>query len=240
MNTRQMMVVAATIAISSAAAGQVATPAISRISTSGEAQAKVSPDRAAVLVGVQTRAVTAAAAGADNARRQKAIIDTLKSLGIAPGDIATENYSVSPEMRYDPPGSTPRVTGYTVSNTVRVELKRIDLVGTVIDASLAKGANEIAGIQFTASGAAEGRRAALADAVKAARADAEAIAKAAGGSLGQLIELTSSVPAYLPLLSQVSMTFQAQTRVATPIEPGEQTVTATVSGSWQFVPGPPR
>jgi uncharacterized protein YggE len=215
---------------------------VSRISTSGEAQARVTPDRATVFVGVQTRAVTAAAAAADNAKRQKGIIDTLKALGLGSDEIGTQDYSVSPEVQYNPPGSTPKVTGYTVSNTVRVELKRIDLVGTVIDAALAKGANEIGGIQFSASTAAEVRRVALADAVRNARADAEALAKAAGGTLGPLLELTSSGQAYRPMQGQVQLSAAAgaMVRTPTPVEPGEQTITGSVSASWQFIPGPPR
>ena len=236
MNRPLLVVAAAIVAAANGAAAQAPTAQGPRIVTTGQAQRMVTPDRATVFVGVQSRALTAAAAAADNARRQKAIIDTLKAMGIAADQIGTENYSVSPEMRYDPPGSTPRVTGYVVSNSVRVELKRIDQVGQAIDASLAKGANEISGVQFAASEAVDARRLAMADAVKSARADAEALAKAAGGSLGALIELSSSAPEYRPVMGAVAMT-SAVVRAPTPIEPGQQTVSATVSAIWQFVPG---
>src|SRR5512140_2305627 len=53
------------------------------IATTAVGEARVTPDRATIFVGVQSRAQTAAAAGADNARRHRAILDTLRTLGIS-------------------------------------------------------------------------------------------------------------------------------------------------------------
>ena len=208
-----------------------------RIVTSGEAQVRVTPDRATILIGVQTRAATAAAAGAQNARIQKAVLDTLKALGLGPDQLATQNYSVNPEMQYPPAGGPGRVVGYTVSNVVRAELKKIDQVGPVIDASLAKGANQINSVQFSASTAADARRTAMSDAVRDARADAEALARAAGGTVGPLIEITSSSPPIRPMFADMAMRSVAKEAIQTPIEPGEQVISANVSVIWQFVPG---
>jgi uncharacterized protein YggE len=229
--------VASAIFAGVAAAQTAPAPQPPRIVTSGEAQVRVTPDRATILVGVQTRGATAAAAGAANARTQKAILDTLKAMGLTADQLGTQSYSVNPELQYPPNGGTGRVTGYTVSNIVRVELKRIEQVGPVVDASLAKGANQINSIQFSSSTAADARRTAMADAVRDARADAEALARAAGGTLGQVIEITSNAPPIRPMHSDMMMRGVAKAEVATPIEPGEQVISATVSVIWQFVPG---
>jgi len=227
-------------AVSTAGAQQMMPSQPPRIITSGEAQVRVIPDRATILIGVQTRGATAAVAGADNARRQKAILDTLKMMGLTPDQLATQNYSVYPEMQYPPTGGQGKVVGYNVSNVVRVELRRIEQVGGVIDAALAKGANQINSIQFTSSMAAEARRSAMADAVRDARADAEVLARAAGGTLGSVIELTSSAPPIRPMFSDMAVRGMAKAEVQTPIEPGEQVLTASVSVIWQFIPGPGR
>src|SRR4030095_11995683 len=58
------------------------TPPIPQISTSGPGETKVQPDRATISFGVETRRPTAAQAGAENARRQRAVLDTLKKLGL--------------------------------------------------------------------------------------------------------------------------------------------------------------
>lgn len=202
------------------------------ISVSATGEAHVSPDRATIFIGVQSRGATAAAAGADNARRQKAVLDTLRALGISGDRVSTMNYNVAPEMQYSPNNSPPpRVVAYTVTNTVRAEITRIEDVGRIIDAVLGKGANELSSLQFYSSKADSARRAALAAAVANARADAEALARAAGGSLGPLAEISAGEPPIRPIpMPMAKLAAQA----ATPIEPGQQTISATVSVRWIF------
>jgi uncharacterized protein len=236
---RMISALAVTAALASPLAAQApANPsAPARIVTSGEAEIKVVPDRASISIGVQTRASTAALASADNARRQKAIIDTLKAMGLGTDQITTQNYSVYPEMKYEQTTGVGRVVGYNVSNVVRVELRRVEQVGSVIDATLAKGANQINSIQFSSSTAAEARRMAMADAVRDARADAETLARAAGGTLGSLIELTSNSAPIRPMFGEIGMAAAAKDRAQTPIQPGEQSISANVMAVWQFIPG---
>lgn len=206
-----------------------------QVVVSGTGEARVTPDRATITVGVQSRAQTAAAAAADNARRQKAILDTLKALGLPGEQLSTENFNVSPEMTY-PTGGSPRVVAYVVTNTVRADVRKLDDVARVIDAALAKGANEISSLQFYSSKADSARRAALAAAVADARADAEVLAKAAGGTLGPLLELSTSESPVRP--SPLMMRAMGATPMPkTPIEPGQQTITATVSARWTLQEG---
>jgi uncharacterized protein YggE len=231
-----VMAAAVMLAVSTAlpVMAQTAVGPWPQIVTTGNGEARVSPDRATIMIGVQSRASTAAAASADNARRQKAIIDTLKALGLGADQISTVNYNVWPETQpTSPTNSTPRVVAYNVTNTVRAEVRRIDDVGKLIDAALAKGSNEISGLQFTSSKADSARRAALAVAVADARADAEALARAAGGSLGQLVELSTGSTPVRPIMFDARMEMSA--KAATPIVPGEQTINATVTARWSFV-----
>jgi uncharacterized protein YggE len=225
------------VAVSAGARGQPPGAIVGpRIVVTGEGEVRVTPDRAVVSVGVQTRAATAAAAGSDNASRQRAIIDAIKAVGVTPDLISTTNYSVHPEMQYDQQGRVSRVVAYVVSNTVRVEVRRIDLVAAVIDAGLSKGANQINGVEFSVSNAEEARRTALAQAVGKARADAEAMARAAGGRLGDLIELSSAAQTNYPR-PMYDMARMQTSAVAppTPIEPGQATISASVSAIWGFV-----
>jgi uncharacterized protein YggE len=208
-----------------------------QIVASGEGEVRITPDRATITVGVQSRAATAAGAAADNARRQRAVIDTLRAVGVSGDDISTTGYNVSPEMQYSPTGSAPpRVTGYTVTNSVQIELRKLEDVGRVIDAALGKGANEISSLQLRSTKADSARRAALAIAVANAKADAEAMARAAGGSLGSLLEL-SSTSYQSPRMPESLVRVSAMAaKMPTPIEPGQQTVSVTVSARWAFVP----
>lgn len=212
---------------------------VPEIVTSAQGEARYTPDRAHIYIGVQTRAKTAEQAGAENAKKQEAVIRAIQSLGIGKEQISTVNYNVYPEQQYNPQqgDKEPRIVGYNVTNTVRVDIHDISKVGTVIDTALSKGANEINSLDFYASSEDSTRRQALAEAVQRARGDAEALAKGAGGQLGDLIEL-SSAPAYNPPRPvPVMMMAKAEARSATPVNAGEQTLTVTVTARWKFVAG---
>lgn len=206
------------------------------IVTAATGEAQFVPDRAAVYVGVETRATTAAAAARDNAQRQRAIIDAVVAIGVSRDQISTENYSVAPNTRYDQATQRSSVVGYIVSNVVRVEVRRIDQVAPVLDAALAKGANQINSLDFFASNSDSARHAAIAQGVSRARSDAETLARAAGGSLGALVEL-STVDAGPRPMYRLEVRNAMATAAPTPIEPGQQRVQVTVNARWRFVSG---
>lgn len=204
--------------------------------TAGQGEAKVTPDRASVMINVQTRALTAAAAAAENAQRTRAVLNALEKLGLPKDQLSTEGYAVNPEMVYGN-GVPPRVTGYVVTNTVKAETKQTSQAGAIIDAALGAGANMINGLSFYASSIEAPRRQAIALAVANARADAEAMAAAAGGSLGNLIELSTQGPTIPPHpMFEVSLRKGAVAAEQTPVNPGLQTVTVFVNARWAFVP----
>ena len=220
----------------SLAVAQIASPPAGppQIVTSASGEARLAPDRANVLIGVQTRAATAAAAARENNARQQAVISAIVGAGIAREQISTENYNVYGETRAEP-GQNPVVVGYVVTNVVRVEVRRTDQVGPVLDAALAKGANHVQGLEFFSSNSDAGRRQALAEAIARARGDAETMAKAAGGRLGTLLELSTTDSGPRPLYRTMATMEKAAIRA--PIEAGELTVRVTVSARWQFLPG---
>jgi uncharacterized protein len=205
------------------------------VSTTGHAETTVTPDRATILVAVQTEAPTAAAAAADNAKRTRAVLDTLHALGLSKEQTGTLGYTVSPKYTYDKGNA--HVTGYEAQNTVKVELKVVADVGRVIDASLASGANNISSLQFTASNVDSARREALSRATLQARGDAEAMAKALGASLGAPVELTTETQGGVRLGPQpmMRMALAAPAQEPTPVDAGPLTVSAAVHGRWQLV-----
>lgn len=211
---------------------------IPQINVSARGEVRVVPDRANIQISVQTRAETAAAAATENARKQKAVIEGLRALGIAANDIGTPNYSVYPEQRYEP-NKEPVVIGYNVTNTLSVELKSVALVGPAIDAALARGANMITSLQFYASNTDSARQEAIAQAVRKARSDADAAARAAGGSISGLLEIgvgsySPPPPRPMELKARGAM---SSSQADTPISAGDQSLTVDVSTRWRFAPG---
>jgi uncharacterized protein YggE len=223
-------------AVASAQSPTVPSGVSSSLVSSGQGEAKVTPDRVSVLVNVQTRAATAAGAAADNAKRTRAVLDALGRLGLSKDQLSTEGFTAYPEMRYDKDGGSPHVTGYVVTNSVRAESKQVEQAGAIIDAALGAGANMINALTFYASSIEEPRRQAIALAVASARADAEAMANAAGGSLGGLIELSTQGPT-VPPRPMFDLASRAKVAMAepTPINPGQQTVNVNVTARWHFV-----
>jgi hypothetical protein len=219
-------------------------PPVPQIVTSGQGEVRVAPDRATISVGVQTRATTAAEAAAQNSRKQRAVIDAIKAKGVPAEQISTSGFNVIPETRYDREGqAAPRTTSYLVTNMVTIELRRIDLVGAVLDAALASGANQIHSLSFGVADADSARRAALAIAVAKSRADADVMARAAGGSLGPLLELTAAgfyMPPPRPMMMRMDAAM-ATAQESVPVEAGQEVVRANVTARWQFLSGsPPR
>jgi uncharacterized protein len=209
--------------------------AIPQIAVTGRGEIKVSPDRATIQISVQTRATTAAAAAAENATKQQAVLAALRQLGLANDQLSTINYNVYPEQRYEQ-GKEPVIVGYNVTNTILVDVKKLDQVGPVIDAAIARGANMITSLQFYASNTETARRSAIAIAIEKARADAEAAARAARGTLGTLLEI--NIGAYSPRPPQPMMMLArgAAAQADTPINPGEETLAVEVNTRWRFIP----
>jgi len=209
-------------------------PPIPQIAVASRGEVKVNPDRANVQISVQTRAETAAGAAAENAKKQKAVIGALRALGIDAKDISTVGYNVYPEQRYEP-NKEPVVVAYNVTNTLSVELKSINMVGPAIDASLAKGANMINSLQFYSSNTEVARQEAIAIAVRKARSDAEAAARAAGGAITGLLEINVGAY-YAPPPRPLEMKVRGAVAAAsdTPISAGDLTISVDISTRWAF------
>jgi len=155
-------------------------------------------------------------------------------LGLGADQISTINYSVYPEQRYEP-NKEPVITAYNVTNTISVDVKKLSEVGPVIDASLKNGANMITSLQFYASNTDEARRTAIASAIQKARLDADAVARAAGGTISGLLEVNVGAY-YAPPPRPIAMlrTTAAADQTQTPINPGDQTVSVDVTTRWRF------
>lgn len=206
------------------------------IAVTGTGEDQITPDRARISLGVQTQAATAADAAQQNARLQSAVLEAVRGQGVAAEQVTTSGYNVTPVTEYNQQTRRTRITGYSVENTVTVDLRRVDQIGPVLDAVLARGANTVSSLQFYSSQAEASRRRALARAVERARDDAEAMATAAGGHLGELIELSSSLDVRPRPVFMAAMARSAAP-TPTPISEGTETTTATVNARWRFVAG---
>jgi uncharacterized protein YggE len=225
------------------AQGNPNQPRIPEITASGRAEVGITPDRATVLVSVESRAATAAAAATDNSQKMSSVLRALRDAGLAQSDITTSMYTVGQDprsIRVAPTLPQPPIE-FLARNTVRANVSRLGDIGKVIDAALAAGATSIASVQFSSPNTDEARRKALAMAVAQAQRDADALAKAAGGSLGRLLSMSSSGQVD-PRGYSSDIYYSVEAAMAAPpvyptmINPRDLTVAASVFGRWEFVP----
>jgi len=211
------------------------------ITTNGHGEVRLAPDYAYVTIGVTTQNPNATQTASQNAAKVTAILSALHSLGLTDQQATTSGYNMEPTYEY-PKNQQPRLAGYTARNTIRAEVRRLDDLGRVIDAAINAGATNVSSVQYLASSTDQARQTALLDAVKHARADAEVMARGAGGRLGRLLSV-SSLGVVLPVamretggLQSVVLTAASGGMPPTPINPAELTLYANVATRWEFLP----
>jgi uncharacterized protein YggE len=213
-------VVAGGLAAESLAAGGAAGSAAG-ITVVGTGTVTATPDTAEWSFGVQTSADTAEAALDANSEAMEQVVAALEDAGVAGDDLQTEQVSVYPRTTDD--GLS--IVGYDASNTVRATIHDLGRAGTIVDAAVAAGANQVYGPSLTVSDAEASYREAVDAAFDDARERAEAIAEKAGVTLGAPVAIVESgggaaVPYYAGAEEAVA-------DVA--IEPGTQDVGASLT-----------
>lgn len=199
------------------------------VEVSGSAEVSVPADQARISFAVETEAESARDAAGENADRMDAVLSALRSAEVPGLDLETHGYSLQP--RYRRPsreGGTPEIDGYRAVNHVRATTPTVDAVGRLIDAAVGAGANRIASLSFEAVETEAARLEALRMAVEKARAEAHAIADALGVTLGPPMEVRGGAETPSPRPQAYDMEM-ARASAPTPVEPGEQTVRASVT-----------
>jgi uncharacterized protein YggE len=196
-------------------------PATDTVSVTGTGVVTAVPDRAEISAGVETRASTAKAALAANGAAMQRVIAALR----ANGGTSVTTQTVSLSTAFDQNG---RPNGFVASNIASAETT-LDNAGALIDAAVAAGANAIYGPSLSRSDADALYRQALGKAVDDAQVRAEALAKAAGRSLGRVTAISEAGAAPVPIAAKASAG-----QDSTPVVSGPQETTATVSVTYEL------
>ena len=209
-----------------------------QIIASGTADETIRATTASFSVDMSSLAASAAAAGAKSARSAETVRNALETAHLSRNEIVQSQLSVAPRWNYDQATQRQKLVGYEATTIMQIETDRLERLGAYMDAALGAGATGISMISFSAKNSDEARRRALVQAVSQARADAETVARAGGGTLGALLLLTAT-PQNPREISPLVVTAAARTSEAdrTNIIPGQIKVTASVVGHWRFVPG---
>jgi len=197
------------------------------VTVTGEATVTVAPDMATIRIGVTGESKTAREASEDNAKKMTAVLAAMREAGIADRDVQTSRLSLQPH--YDPnSGGTARLLGFQTTNQVTVKIHDIDKLPAILDRAIGAGANEMSGLEFVVSNQSKLLDRARTEAIADAHRKAEIYASAAGAKVGHVVSISEGSTPSPPIA------LQAMRAGAVPVAPGEQTLRAQVTVSYEL------
>jgi uncharacterized protein len=229
---RSILLLAAVLLVAAAIAG-VAQPRLGRsatppagtvITVTGNGSVDATPDRASFDFGVTSQGTTAADALSRNASEARSIVDALKQAGIDSSDIQTTQVSLWPQTS----SNGTAIVGYQASNSVQVTAA-LARSGALVDAAVHAGANNVDGPNLDTSDQSSLYDEALKQALHDAQGKAQALAAAAGLTLGAALKVNEGGNAPQPLPMYAAAKDAAG---SVPIQAGTQQIQASVTVSY--------
>ncbi|MFE0640300.1 SIMPL domain-containing protein [Streptomyces sp. NPDC058877] len=219
-----------------------ATPEAPQVTVRGTGRLEVDPELARISVTVSARGTDRSATLAELTRRNARVLDLVKALGGAVEKLETGGFSISPELGKR--GRGERVRAHVGRVRLMVELADFTVLGDLVtrlgDLELTRVEGPWWALRPDSPVHAEARRLAVTEAVRQARAYAEAL----GTSLSALLELSDAgsfeaMGAGQPALHMRRVAYAADEAEGVPpldLEPQRQTVTAEVMARFTMRP----
>ncbi|MFD8011765.1 SIMPL domain-containing protein [Streptomyces sp. NPDC058955] len=218
------------------------TPQAPQVTVRGEGLIEVEPELARIAVAVSARGAERAPVLADLTRRNAEVLDLIRARGAAVAKLETSGLSIAPERPRRGRGEQARIHQGHVRITV--ELTDFTALGELVPELADREQVEVSGpwweLRQDSEAYAQARRLAVTEAVRRARAYAEAL----GTSLGSLLELSDAglpdaglprAGGFAPMLAS----FAEEGDGGAPslaLEPQRRTVTAEVIARFTMLP----
>ena len=205
------------------------------LSTTGTVEKLVSPDQAEIYLSVETLESTATVSQAENATISEQVRTALKNAGVTDAQIETTYYTVQEQFSWEENWSKQVSTGFKTTNSIKVTITDLTKTGSVVDAAVLAGANNVSNIQFTLSKVAQSnaKQLALTEAAEMAKTKAQSIANGLGVSLGEISSINENSYYYTPNYRNYDMAMSAgameEIKIETPISPSDVSISATVN-----------
>ncbi|AMO71283.1 SIMPL domain-containing protein [Sphingorhabdus sp. M41] len=183
-------------------------------------QVDSAPDTATFSTGVETRAKTATEALRQNSVQARAVIDRLKSLGIAEKDIQTTGINLRADYDYDQESRENRFVGYVVSNQVSATVNDISNLGKILDAIVSSGATNLNGPSFSISDDSKLKDVARERALANGKARAMSYARSEGYSGVRVLSISEGM-SHQSEAPMMRMEASASSSAPPPVAPGQ-------------------
>ena len=208
------------------------------LQVTGIGTVKVRPDLAHVTLGVITQAVEASSTVDQNSLLMQQLMSALRKLGVNKRDMQSVRLNLAPRYRRQRNSreEDPQIIGYQMTHTLKVTVRKLPLLGRVMDRAVKSGANQITSVSFGVSDSEKQTDEARRRAVAEARRKAELYAESADLKLGMIVSMSEPIRA--PVRGQESTlrmrAFSGDASI--PIASGEQQFSATIHVTYNLRP----
>jgi hypothetical protein len=186
------------------------------------------PDTLTADVGIEFTAPDVTAAMDQTNARQQAIIDALAGAGVDRKDISTTDVSLQPQ--YDSSSGT--ITGYRARNAIRVKIHPAGSASRLLALIVGTGgaATRINSVSYSIADDSQLVKDARTRAFHDAQDRAEQYAQLSGLALGKVISISEASGATPPVPGPLRGAMPS----SVPLEPGQQTVSFSVTAVWEL------
>ena len=197
---------------------------------SGEVQGR--PDTLTANVSIEATAPDVTTAMNQTSDRMQAVINALTNSGIDRNDITTTNVTLQPQ--YGGGTNNPTIVAYQASNSINVKIRDLNNASQTLGliGSTGGDATRINSVSYVIDDDSQLVKDARTRAFDDAKDRAEQYAQLAGLTLGKVISISESAGTTPPTPMPTPMPRAAMEAV--PLEPGQQTVTFSVTVIWEL------
>lgn len=208
----------------------LSVPMVRVITVTGSGVVETMPNYVQLQVEVRTEGEEVQQTQRENAEIMNRVIQSLLALNIPRENIQTAAFNIFPQ--YDYIEGKQLFRGYEVTNALTVKIPDVEKAGIVIDTAVASGANSVSSIRFGLDNPELVYQQALQRALHNAQTKAQTIAQTMKLALySQPISIVEEKQNGPELYKTLSV---ARSQMATPIEQGEISVSATVTVKYQY------
>ncbi len=199
-----------------------------QVTVVGSGQVQGTPDTLTADVAIEAAAPDVTAAMNQTSERQQAVIGALTAGDIDAADISTTGVNLQPQY-----GDNQVITGYRASNSIRVKIRKLEQASGALAAIVNAGGNStrINSVSYSIEDDSKLVSDARARAFDDARNRAQQYAQLSGLSLGKVISISETSGATTPA---DRLPMPGAMAAAVPLQPGQQTVTFSVTAVWEL------
>lgn len=203
-----------------------------QVTVFGSGQVQGVPDTLTAHVAIEFNAADVTTAMNQTNDRQHAVIDALVAAGLERKDIRTIQVSLQPQYATPESTGTTTITGYRATNALELTIHPTDAASKLLTLVVSTGgdATRIGSVNYSIADDSQLVKDARARAFDDAKSRAQQYAQLSGLNLGRVLSISETGGATPP---QPSGSPAPRASMA-PLEPGQQTVSFSVTAVWEL------